>query len=208
MEIFGDDLKIEIISKLRYIDILELGQVSKKYQSLCQNNILWNKIIKRDFRFYHYDGINGMKIYKYWNEFFDEYAIMIIKYFALGKMRYDKFEQIYEKIFTLLVEYISNIDAKEKQQRVQNRQLYELSVIERQMNKKDLQFEYYIFHDIFKICNIKMGEHLNWIILPPSVLTGQTIGQHYARNDLDTSAWVLLRQYIYRMINDYEEPVQ
>lgn len=201
MEVFDDNLKIEIISKLRYIDILEFDQINKKYHLLCNSNMLWNEMINRDFGFYNHDGNDARKIYEYWYKFFNKHTKTLMYAFVIYNLRYDKLVQAYEKIFALLIKYISLIDVKEKD--FEKYDQHSLYCIENKMSAENLEDEYHLIQEIFRVSNIKIGEYKEFIKSPPSIMN-DCIGTAY--NDNKVSKRIRLRRLIYQMINDYKEP--
>jgi hypothetical protein len=198
MEVLNNDINIELILKLRYFDILELKQTNKKYYYICDSNILWSKMINRDFYFYNIDNINSKIKYNIWYNFFNKYTNKIICNFVLYRLKYDKIIESYEKIFPLLVNYINNIKDKnfKKEYLCGSRNL---NYIGKGMDEQNLKDEYDIIHSLFKICNIKIGVCKEFIEKPP--LFDSDVQQICHK---DKNNWIQMRHFLYNMIEIYK----
>lgn len=151
MEALTTDLKIEVISKMRYVDILELQFVSKEFCKLCDDNSLWNGLINRDFCMFN--DLRARREYQRWFRFYDKHTKNIISSFVLSRVRYDRIPKICEEIFYLLVKYVNKINLKNK---IITKQI-PMAVCKHQnlMTAEDLQQEYDTIHKIFKVVNVK-----------------------------------------------------
>lgn len=199
MDVLSNDLKIKIISKMRYIDILELQLVNKEFNKICDDNVLWNKLINRDFGFYSRNGNGNKERYQYLFRYLNKYAKNIMSAFVLRNIRYDKLPQTYEEIFTLLVEYLIKINVTDKDINKQN--WLAIAADKYQITEEDLEVEYNTIHKIFVVCNIMIADHPEFIKNPPGLGVGY-IGQI---KTLDINRWTQLRRLIYEMLNDYQE---
>lgn len=54
MEFINNDVRREILLKMSYQDIENISNINKQFNQLCQNDF-WNKLLLRDFPFYHHD---------------------------------------------------------------------------------------------------------------------------------------------------------
>jgi hypothetical protein len=64
------------------------------------------------------------------------------------------------------------------------------------MSAENLEDEYHLIQEIFRVSNIRIGEYTEFIKSPPSIMDGCN----------KVPRWVQLRRLIYQMINDYKEP--
>lgn len=104
LEFINNDVKREILLKMSYQDIENIGNINKQFNQLCQNDF-WNKLLLRDFPFYHQDK-EAKKAYKDWYNFFDYQTLKIISSFILNRIKYNNLQIVYNDIFKLLVNYI------------------------------------------------------------------------------------------------------
>lgn len=102
----SQDIIFEYMFHMPYPDLLNFCQSNKDYNQLCQNNIIWNKLINRDFPFYFDDEPHARKSYEHWYNYFDLYVLRIISAFIMYRKSYDNLQNVYNNIFKLLVEYI------------------------------------------------------------------------------------------------------
>lgn len=102
-----DDVKIYLFSYFEYKDIFIISQINKSWHQLCQDNRLWNNLIKRDFKFCLNNLLDAKEKYLLFYRCFDEYTMKIIARFIVLKTKFVNLQQVYQRIFITLIDYVT-----------------------------------------------------------------------------------------------------
>ncbi len=144
LESINNDVKTEILLKMTYQDIKNICSTNKEFNQLCQNDF-WNKLLLRDFPFYHQDK-EAKKAYQDWYNFFDYQTLKIISLFIINRIKYNNLQIVYDDIFKLLVNYI-----------LINNEIIQLPTKDEMIIKDDLEMNK-LTHRIFDYLNVKISQ--------------------------------------------------
>lgn len=97
------DMQQEIVKHLDYIDLVHFSSTNKKWY---HNDVIWQIILSRDYSFL-YSEENTKKLYHSYFIFFDKWTTNIIGKFIKYKTKYINMNTIYNKINTILINYVS-----------------------------------------------------------------------------------------------------
>lgn len=109
MNVLPEELKILILSHVKYQFIEQVQLVNKEIYQLCHDQRLWNQLVKRTFPFYSNNSLDAKKSYLHFYKYFDEYTLKIISKFIKYRTKFTDLQQVYEQIFTLLVKHITGL---------------------------------------------------------------------------------------------------
>jgi len=149
-----EEIKIEIVSKLKYYELITFFNKNENYSYIFYDNELWKLLITRDFPFYHCDMLNVKEKYELLQQFFYEKASDIVCKFIIFNGCYDQTEEFCKNISYLLVQYITLTNSiNEKDDETKNGIM------------KDIEYD--IFHKIFKVLSIKIEDDKNLVETTP-----------------------------------------
>lgn len=186
-DIQPDDIKIEILSQFTYPDLLVFIKNNKDYEHICNKNELWNKLIERDFNFYPSDGLYAKESYEHWYKYFNEYVLKIIGSFIIYRTGYNDLQQVYEKIFHLLVEYV-----------IENNNAFDRES-EEEIDSYLSSTQYRIYHEIFETLSIPINKDIGLVkLIPRSFMIDPAD---------DKSRYAKLLDIIGGMMMSYHDPI-
>ena len=180
------DIKMEILLQLKYPDMLIACNTNKEFNQICNQDMLWNRMIERDFPFYPSDDKDARKSYEHWYKFFDAHTTRIIGGFIIYKTKYINLQDVYEAIFKILVDYIDeNNEVMDIEDKEEERKAYEKMIFN-------------MYTKIFKILTVPIKFEERFLKLRPRLLINST----------DENMWQYLSQIEYDMMMSYDDPPQ
>lgn len=103
------DIKMAILLKMDGRSIERLSLVNKQFYSMCNNDLLWQSLLNRDFTCH----VSLKAKYKKLDTHFDKYTQLVIaKFIRFGNGGFF-LENVYDRIKQLLVEYVNFIKSLE-----------------------------------------------------------------------------------------------
>jgi hypothetical protein len=110
METSTNDVKIKILLKLDYFDILLLTSVNKDYRRIHDGNDLFQLMLKRDYNITWDDEDAIMsEVYKSMFMFYDKWTLKIVCSFIEYKTKYRNIMVVYKEIKRIIIEYQKNV---------------------------------------------------------------------------------------------------
>ena len=109
------DITYNIMLNTDYPDLNKMCTLNKNAERICKDEQFWKDKITRDFPFMPTEDEDTIyqELYKQLYELFDKHTLKIIKKFIQYRSNYNNLQDVYNKIFTNLVNYINdflNID--------------------------------------------------------------------------------------------------
>jgi hypothetical protein len=159
-----DDVKVLIILKLKYFDILSLLSVDKNYQKYMTSDQFWQMLTLRDYDVEYYDMVHKEMYHKLFI-FYDKWTIEIMCSFMNYKKRYLDINHVYEKINKVLTKYLIEYN------------LLNTDTLE-QEKADDIckTFEVNTFYTIFDILSIDIEKNILIKDIYPAMLMFKTSG--------------------------------
>jgi hypothetical protein len=99
-----EDAKLQILLQSSYPDIIHLCAVDKAYNKVCNNPLLWEQLIQRDFPYMPIVSPKQNYIKAY--TIFNTYTILTIKNLLNTHVLYYDMQDLYNEVFDTLVMFI------------------------------------------------------------------------------------------------------
>lgn len=110
MERLPKDIDEILLYKLSYLDILRLCQTNKRFANICRDDKFWKILLERDFEGSRYKNNTFRQSYEYIYNNINNTINELVENKLIANSRYANIENMKKDIFTLISNFIKNIN--------------------------------------------------------------------------------------------------